>query len=107
MAQTAAGPRLDFPVNGMHRAGCVAKVERALRGVPGVAEANVNLATERATVWVRPHSPGLPAIRTAVAGVGYNVPEETAPSSIDESSRAAEVRGLGFRALVGAALSIP
>src|SRR5215472_3279938 len=107
MARTAEGTRLDFPIKGMHCAGCVAKVERALRGVPGVAEANVNLATERATVWVRPDSPGLPAIRTAVAGVGYNVPEETAPSRIDESSRAAEVRGLGLRALVGAALSIP
>src|SRR5499433_743586 len=107
MARTAEGTRLDFPVKGMHCAGCVAKVERALRGVPGVAEANVNLATERATVWVRPDSPGLPAIRTAVAEVGYNVPEETAPSSIDGSSRAVEARGLGLRALVGAALSIP
>src|SRR5262245_43706089 len=107
MPRTTEGTRLDFPVKGMHCAGCVAKVERALRGVPGVAEPNVNLATERATVWVRPASPGLPAIPTAVAGVGYKVPEETAPSSIDGSSRAVEVRGLGLTALVGAALSIP
>src|SRR5215510_9879713 len=107
MPRTTEGTRRDFPVKGMHCAGCVAKVERALRGVPGVAEPNVNLATERATVWVRPDSPGLPAIRTAVAGVGYKVPEETAPSSIDGSSRAVEVRGLGLTALVGAALSIP
>ena len=107
MPRSTEGTRLDFPIKGMHCAGCVAKVERALRGVPGVAEANVNLATERATVWVRPDSPGLPAIRTAVAGVGYKVPEETAPSSIDGSSRAVEARGLGFTALVGAALSIP
>src|SRR5262244_2333944 len=99
MARTAEGTRLDFPIKGMHCAGCVAKVERALRGVPGVAEANVNLATERATVWVRPDSPGLPAIRTAVAGVGYKVPDETA--------RAVEARGLGLGAFVGAALSIP
>src|SRR5499425_2631212 len=81
MAQTAAeGTRLDFPVKGMHCAGCVAKVERALRGVPGVAEANVNLATERATVWVAADSGGLSALRKAVIGVGYDVPEEaTAP----------------------------
>src|SRR5499433_1750209 len=107
MAEIAERTRLDFPVKGMHCAGCVAKVERALRGVPGVAEANVNLATEWATVWVRPDSPGLPAIRTAVAGVGYTVPEEAAPPSIDGSSQAVEARGLGLRALVGAALSIP
>src|SRR5215470_13532049 len=108
MAQTAAeGTRLDFPVKGMHCAGCVAKVERALRGVPGVAEANVNLATERATVWVRPDSPGLPALRTAVARVGYDVPAELAPASLHGPPREANANGLGLKALVGAVLSIP
>ena len=39
-----------FAVRGMHCAACVGKVERALRGVPGVDAASVNLATERAAV---------------------------------------------------------
>jgi len=38
-----------FAVRGMHCAACVDKVERALRRVPGVETASVNLATERAT----------------------------------------------------------
>src|SRR5215813_15270701 len=101
MAEIAERTRLDFPVKGMHCAGCVAKVERALRGVPGVAEANVNLATARATVWVAADSRGLPALRTAVIGVGYEVPEEaTAPAS-ETPSRAREGRGLGLKALIG------
>ena len=74
MATATERTRLDFPVKGMHCAGCVAKVERALRGVEGVAEANVNLATERATVWVDPGAPGFPAMRQAVEGVGYTSP---------------------------------
>jgi len=106
MAETAERTRLDFPIKGMHCAGCVAKVERALRGVPGVAEANVNLATERATVWVGPHSEGLPALRKAVVGIGYDVPEEAA-AVLDTPSRAVERCGLGLKVLVGVALSIP
>ena len=46
--------RLTLPVRGMHCAACVGKVERALRAVPGVDEATVNLATERATLVLDP-----------------------------------------------------
>src|SRR4030095_5621365 len=103
--------RLSFPVKGMHCAGCVAKVERALRGVEGVAEANVNLATERATVWVDPGAPGLPAMRQAVEGVGYTIPTEIARTAESEKSdreaRAAEDRRLRLKVWVGAVLSVP
>src|SRR5262247_3982110 len=107
MAQTAECTRLDFPIRGMHCAGCVAKVERALRAVPGVAEANVNLAAERATVWVGADSGGLPALRKAVIGVGYDVPEAATAPAFETPSRAGEGRGLGLKALLGATLSIP
>ncbi|MBI2034270.1 MAG: cation transporter, partial [Candidatus Levybacteria bacterium] len=39
-----------FPIKGMHCASCVKVTERALKKVPGVKEAVVNLATEKATV---------------------------------------------------------
>lgn len=38
-----------LPVEGMTCASCVNRIERFLRKTPGVAEASVNLATERAT----------------------------------------------------------
>ena len=41
---------ISFPVEGMTCASCVRRVERALEKMPGVATANVNLATERASV---------------------------------------------------------
>src|SRR5678815_3288511 len=37
-------------IEGMTCASCVARVEKALRKVPGVSAATVNLATEKATV---------------------------------------------------------
>jgi Cu+-exporting ATPase len=103
--------RVDFPVKGMHCAACVGKVERALRGVPGVDRAAVNLATERATVWLDPDRAGLPALRTAVAAAGYTVPEEIAatPAAADRerSERVRDDRRLRRRLVVGAALSLP
>jgi copper chaperone CopZ len=41
---------ISLPIKGIHCASCVGRVEQALKGVPGVADANVNLATERAQV---------------------------------------------------------
>ncbi len=41
---------VELAIEGMHCASCVGRVERALAAVPGVLEASVNLATERARV---------------------------------------------------------
>ena len=111
MTATVERTRLDFPVKGMHCAACVAKVERALRGVSGVEEANVNLATERATVWLDPGAAGLPAMRQAVEGIGYTIPSETVRTAEsderDRAARAASDRRLRLKVVVGVALSVP
>jgi Cu+-exporting ATPase len=41
---------LSFDIEGMTCASCVARVEKALKAVPGVRDASVNLATEKASV---------------------------------------------------------
>ena len=60
-----------IPVKGMHCAGCVATIERALRSVPGVVEAQVNLATEQATVAYVPTSVETSTLRQAITRAGY------------------------------------
>ena len=47
---TVTASTIELAIDGMTCASCVGRVERALHAVPGVIEANVNLATERATV---------------------------------------------------------
>ncbi|MDI7154924.1 heavy metal-associated domain-containing protein, partial [Escherichia coli] len=42
--------RLSLPVEGMTCASCVGRVERALKAVPQIQDAVVNLATERADI---------------------------------------------------------
>ena len=49
-----ATTRADLPIEGMTCASCVARVERALKAVPGVEEAHVNLVTGRASVTFDP-----------------------------------------------------
>ena len=75
MAQAAAsrakdpsGP-FDLTVEGMHCASCVGRVERALKAVPGVEDAAVNLAAERATVTGRADPAALVA---AIEGAGFS-----------------------------------
>ena len=103
--------RLDFPVKGMHCAGCVGRVERALLAAPGVRQAVVNLATERATVELASDGPALADLRRVVAAAGYTVPEDIAatPETEDreQARRRQENRLLQLKFLVGAVLSVP
>ncbi|VVE38979.1 heavy metal translocating P-type ATPase [Pandoraea terrigena] len=67
-------------IEGMTCASCVTRVEKALRHAPGVASANVNLATETAAVEAAPGvTPGalLGAVETAVNDAGYQVAEQS------------------------------
>ena len=41
---------VSLPVTGMTCAACAANIERALKKLPGIGEAGVNYATNRATV---------------------------------------------------------
>ena len=68
---------LDLPILGMTCASCVGRVEKALRATPGVTEARVNLAAERAHVVL--DVDGSPAaVAQAVRSAGYEPLEEVA-----------------------------
>jgi len=62
---------IEIGVRGMTCANCSARVERALQAVPGVAEAVVNLATERAVVRYEDALLGPAALETAIRDAGY------------------------------------
>jgi len=68
----AAG-RAEIPVLGMSCAACAATIERSLRDVPGVGEANVNFATSRATVLFDPALIDTSALIATVRKTGYDV----------------------------------
>lgn len=82
-ASAPAVEELDLAIGGMTCASCSGRVERALRKVPGVQEASVNLATESARVRFVPSAEQTSAsmdalVRRAVRNAGY---EPLSPSA--------------------------
>ena len=73
--KTTDAPRVVLDITGMTCASCVSRVERALEDTPGVRSANVNLATERATVTLEPEPASIPDLITAVEEIGYGARE--------------------------------
>jgi len=63
---------VNISIGGMHCASCVARVENALKKVPGVVDANVNLATEQARISQKPGL-SLESLRKAVEDAGYSI----------------------------------
>ena len=68
-----AAEKATLAIGGMTCASCVGRVEKALKGVEGVASAGVNLATERATIEYIPGIAGISELRHAVEDAGYSV----------------------------------
>lgn len=70
----------QLAVDGMSCASCAGNVERALRKVPGVTRANVNIATHRATVHTLADATSAEALLKAVSDAGYEARTLTAPA---------------------------
>jgi len=65
--------RLNLPVTGMTCANCAANIERSVRKLPGISEANVNFASEELTVTVDDEKTGAADIAARVEKAGYGV----------------------------------
>jgi Cu+-exporting ATPase len=91
-------------VTGMTCASCVGRVERALGKEPGVLEANVNLANERATVTYLAGEVEPKDLEKAVQGAGYGVIRRERSSA--EDSREREYRKLEADFLLAAVLTV-
>lgn len=70
-----SGRRVQLPIVGMSCASCVRRVEQALLKVPGVQQASVNLANEKAEVLLDDDTP-LDSLTGAVVKAGYQTRTE-------------------------------
>ena len=73
---------ITMPITGMTCAACVFHVGNALNEVEGVTNAEVNLATERATVVLDPSQVNPDDLIEAVKGAGYGAASEVITLSI-------------------------
>ena len=100
-----AAKKAVFPVVGMTCASCVARVEEALSSVPGVVSANVNLASEKATVEYI-EGTDIADLKRAVKDAGYELGSET--ETLEDVTAAAqrETRNTRNRFIVAAVLGL-
>ena len=90
---------VDLAIGGMDCASCVARVEKVLKRVPGVSDATVNLAMERAHVLAGP-GVTLAALVSAVEKGGYSATLAAARKPVNDRAEA-------WSLLAGAALAAP
>lgn len=80
---------ISLKITGMSCASCAVTIEKALKKLEGVKSANVNFATERATVEYSPELASILDLRKTVQDVGYKVEsEEEVDKSVEEMGKA-------------------
>jgi Cu+-exporting ATPase len=96
-------------VGGMVCATCVETIEKALRALPGVASATVNLGTEKAYVTYNESITLLPDMKRAIEDAGYQylgLAEELSEEQ-EQKIRAKDLHDKFLRFTIGFAVSIP
>lgn len=100
---------IELAIEGMTCASCVARIEKALKTVPGVTEASVNLATERATVRIVAGTVEAAALDRAVTAAGYEARQILPDTDKDRErdGREAEIRTIARSLALAALLTLP
>lgn len=101
--------KVMVPIRGMHCAACVRNVEKALGKLEGIVSANVNFATEQATVEYLPGQTDPLKIRQTIRDAGYTPLESKdavyQPTEEEESARQ-EYRDLKLKVIVSISLAV-
>ena len=101
---------LTLKLRGMSCASCASNVEKAIQGVPGVEECNVNFGAEQATIRYNSKKTHIEAIQKAVTDAGYGAsPLQEMGTNEDEAEQAtrrAEQQVLTTKLIVGGVISV-
>ena len=101
--------RVELAIGGMTCAACSAAVERAVRKLPGVKSAAVNLATNRGVFEYDPAETKLTQIKAVIEGAGYTPAdiEGTRQRNADAEMRERELGIMRLRMIIAAVFTAP
>ncbi len=107
-AESAGKQRETLAITGMTCANCAAAIQRTLqKKVPGVVEATVNYATEKAIVEYLPEQVNREILTQAIEGIGYGVVEVRMREDSEGKAREAEIRAESLKLWIGVIFSAP
>ncbi|QIK37591.1 copper-translocating P-type ATPase [Caldichromatium japonicum] len=98
---------LLLQIGGLRCAGCVTRLEKSLRALPGVLEVAVNLATGSAEIRYLPTNLTAARMIHQIRTLGYTAELTESSESVADQAEGAEQRALGGDLLLAAALSLP
>lgn len=100
--------RIQLSLSGMHCSSCANIIERSLKKVPGVTEANVNFAAEKASVLFDESLAPRENLIEAIKKSGYSATftDQNSPQ-VDAQKRKTEIRSLFVKFTISLLLSIP
>ncbi len=93
-----------FPIKGMHCASCIRVTERALKKTPGVKNAVVNLATEKATVTYDADNCTPEQLADSIAKTGYTLELEEKSDLIEQAEKQKELQLLRNKVITSLAI---
>jgi Cu+-exporting ATPase len=101
--------RATILIGGMSCAACAGRVEKAIKNLPGITAASVNLATNKATVAYEPLTVKLSDIREAIVKSGYKPldPDETRAAGEETILRKKEIKTLRAKTIISAVFALP
>jgi Cu+-exporting ATPase len=100
--------RVGLSLSGMHCSSCALIIERSLNKAPGVKQASVNFAAEKAYVIFDPGETSVDGLVNTVKKAGYKAEvADERDSEYEANKREREIKGYWNRFLFGLVLSLP
>ena len=106
-ADSSKNEQVTLGIQGMTCAACSGRLERVLGKVPGVEQATVNLALERAALSFDPEVVDLAQLRQRIEGAGFKPVDLDAGLDRERAARADELSRQRRSFMLAAALSAP
>ena len=100
--------RISLSLFGMHCASCAAIIEKSLKKAPGVVQANINFAAEKASIVFDPQKTNIKTLLSVISVAGYRGEEiNTKDTEYESKKRAKEISEYFNKFIFSMILSLP
>jgi Cu+-exporting ATPase len=97
----------SLKIEGMTCAACAKSVEKAVKKLDGILEANVNFATEKLNVTFESSKVKVSDIKKAIEKAGYKALEEESSVDADKERKEKEIKSLWTRFIISLIFTVP